>query len=103
MATPSPSRVRLEGIDAPEAVETCGRRGGTWACGAAAALALSKRIGGKAVSCVPRGRDRYGRALAVCYSDGRDINAWMVRQGYAWAFVRYSRRVGANLLSAIRR
>jgi len=86
------TRVRLEGIDAPEAVQTCGlREGGTWACGAAATRALSDRIGGKAVSCVPRGRDRYGRTLAVCYADGRDINAWMVRQGHAWAFVRYSR------------
>jgi endonuclease YncB( thermonuclease family) len=85
------TRIRLEGIDAPEAAQTCGRQGGgTWACGAAATLALSDRIGGKAVTCLPRGRDRYGRTLAVCFLDGRDINAWMVRQGYAWAFVRYS-------------
>ena len=85
------TRIRLEGIDAPEATQTCGRKGGgTWACGAAATLALSDRIGGKVVECAPRGRDRYGRTLAVCLLDGGDINAWMVRQGYAWAFVRYS-------------
>ena len=43
-----------------------------------------------AVSCEPRGLDKYGRTLAVCFVDGRDINAQMVRQGYAWAFVKYS-------------
>ena len=42
------------------------------------------------MSCEPRGLDRYGRTLAACFVDGRDINAQMVRQGYAWAFVKYS-------------
>ena len=42
------------------------------------------------MSCDPRGLDKYGRTLAVCFVDGRDINAEMVRQGYAWAFVKYS-------------
>jgi endonuclease YncB( thermonuclease family) len=85
------TRIRLEGIDAPEAAQTCGRKdGGIWACGAAATRALSDRIGGKVVHCAPRGRDRYGRTLAVCFLDGGDINAWMVRQGHAWAFLRYS-------------
>ena len=85
------TRIRLEGIDAPEAAQTCGRKGGgTWACGRAATRALSDRIGGKVVHCAPRGRDRYARTLAVCFLDGSDINAWMVRQGHAWAFVRYS-------------
>jgi endonuclease YncB( thermonuclease family) len=31
-----------------------------------------------------------GRTLARCFLDGADINAWMVRQGHAWAFVCYS-------------
>jgi len=85
------TRIRLEAIDAPEAAQTCGRKGGgTWACGAAATRALSDRIGGKVVNCASRGCDRYGRTLARCFLDGGDINAWMVRQGHAWAFVRYS-------------
>jgi endonuclease YncB( thermonuclease family) len=85
------TRIRLEGNDAPEAAQTCGRKdGGSWACGAAATRALSDRIGGKVVNCAPRGRDRYGRTLAVCFLDGGDLNAWMVRQGLAWAFLRYS-------------
>src|SRR5262245_5065821 len=42
-------RIGLESIDAPEAAQTAGEGGGTWACGGAAALALSVRIGSKAV------------------------------------------------------
>ena len=37
-----------------------------------------------------RGTDRYGRTLAVCSVAGDDLNAWMVREGWALAFVRYS-------------
>jgi endonuclease YncB( thermonuclease family) len=39
----------------------------------------------------PRSVDRYGRTVAVCYVDGRDLGADMVADGHAWAFVRYSR------------
>jgi len=85
------THIRLEGIDAPEAAQTCARRWfGAWACGAAATRALSDRIGSRPLTCEAHGRDRYGRTLAVCFVDGLDLNAWMVRQGYAWAFVRYS-------------
>lgn len=85
-------RVRLEGIDAPEAGQRCTRRLiGTWDCGNAATNELARLADGKAVSCERRGTDRYGRTLGICFVDGRDINAEMVRRGLAWAFVRYSR------------
>jgi endonuclease YncB( thermonuclease family) len=85
------TRVRLEGIDAPEAGQTCKRRWfGWWACGHEATAALRRLTEGHSVSCEPRGTDKYSRVLAVCYVEGRDINAQMVRQGYAWAFVKYS-------------
>lgn len=85
-------RVRLEGIDAPETAQTCPRRGaGTWACGKDATQALRKLVAGQEVSCQRRGTDKYGRVLGVCFVGGRDINAQMVREGYAWAFVKYSR------------
>jgi endonuclease YncB( thermonuclease family) len=35
--------------------------------------------------------DRYGRTVAICRADGRDLGADMVSDGHAWAFVRYSR------------
>jgi endonuclease YncB( thermonuclease family) len=83
--------VRLEGIDAPETAQTCGTSGsGTWPCGKAAAEALEKLIGGASITCDSRGLDKYGRTLGVCFVAGRDINAAMVREGFAWAFVKYS-------------
>lgn len=86
------TRVRLEGIDAPEAGQTCKRKWfGTWPCGSASTSALAKLVEGRTVSCDARGYDKYGRTLAICFVDGKDINAQMVRQGLAWAFVRYSR------------
>ena len=85
------TRIRLEGIDAPESAQTCQRKWfGSWACGTAATAALASMIGDKPVACESHGLDKYGRTLATCFVDGRDINAQMVRQGHAWAFVRYS-------------
>ncbi len=46
---------------------------------------------GKAVACQEKDRDRYGRTVALCRADGADLGAEMVRQGWALAFVRYSR------------
>jgi hypothetical protein len=42
------------------------------------------------VNCERHGLDKYGRLLGTCFVDGREINATMVRQGHAWAFVKYS-------------
>lgn len=84
-------RVRLEGIDAPETGQECARRLiGTWKCGAAATKALTGLIAGREVQCTSRGNDKYGRILGICYVAGIDLNERMVRDGYAWAFVKYS-------------
>jgi endonuclease YncB( thermonuclease family) len=84
-------RVRLEGIDAPEAGQTCTRPpAGAWPCGQEATNALVRLIGGKLVSCQSRGLDKYGRTLGVCFLERDEVNAWMVREGHAWAFTRYS-------------
>lgn len=94
----SGQRVRLDGIDAPEMGQTCGRRWiGTWNCGRAAQRALDGLVQGRRIDCQSKGRDKYGRELGTCYIDGRDINAELVRQGMAWAFVKYSQTyVGAE-------
>jgi endonuclease YncB( thermonuclease family) len=85
-------RIRLHGIDAPESRQLCTRPSGeTWRCGQQAALALSDRIGRRSVSCESLDTDRYGRTIAVCLQDGVDLNAWMVREGWAAAYRQYSR------------
>lgn len=89
-------RVRLEGIDAPESTQTCpGRYAGgilgPWRCGVAASAALGRLTGSNPVTCEVHDTDKYDRLIATCFAGGRDINREMVRQGHAWAFVKYSK------------
>ena len=85
-------RVRLQGIDAPESAQACRQpTGQRYRCGARATQALRTRIGAGAVTCQIAGRDRYNRALGICYAaDGTDLNGWLVAQGWALAYRRYS-------------
>lgn len=82
-------RIRLIGIDAPEKQQTCrDARGGSWACGLAASERLAALIAQGPVACAPRGRDRYGRTLAVCSAGAvADIGRVMVREGYAVSYM----------------
>src|SRR5215212_291970 len=85
------ARVRLFGIDAPETAQDCmDARGAKWACGRAAARALEKLTVRQSVTCRGDTKDDYGRLLAVCSTQRGEVNANLVRQGLAWAFVKYS-------------
>lgn len=85
-------RIRLHGIDAPESRQLCRTRDGkAWRCGQKAALALSDKIGRRPVSCRGKDIDRYKRIVAVCRAGSDNLNAWMVREGWAVAYRRYSR------------
>lgn len=86
----SDTTYRLHGIDTPEPGQKCKGARKDWACGNAATKRLVELTEGKQVTCDNRGTDEYSRVLAVCFVDGADLNAVMVREGLAWAFVRYS-------------
>jgi len=89
-------RVRLEGIDAPEADQQCtDKHGRDWACGVEARRALARLVALAPVRCEERGLDKYRRVLGVCWVGATEINAELVRRGLAWAFVRYSRSYSA--------
>ena len=83
-------RIRLHGIDAPEARQTCIADERVWQCGKRATAALAAFIGGAPVSCRAQGEDRYGRTVAVCVVLGQDLGAWLVRNGWAIAYRRFS-------------
>ena len=83
-------RVRLHGIDAPETTQTCIKNQTIWKCGRQAGEALKSHIDGREVACEGDSRDRYGRLIAVCSLAGKDLNAWIVREGWAMAYRRYS-------------
>lgn len=87
------TRIRLEGIDAPEGRQMCTSKetGEVVRCGQKSALFLADLLAEHAVTCSEAGKDRYGRMLAHCAVDGQDVGAAMVCAGWALAFVRYSR------------
>ncbi|WP_234038160.1 thermonuclease family protein [Erythrobacter sp. YJ-T3-07] len=83
-------RVRLFGIDAPEAQQTCTRGGETWNCGEDATLLLAAMIHGKPIHCEQRDRDDYGRMVAVCRAGDTDLAATMIDAGMAIALPQFS-------------
>lgn len=89
-------RIRFFGVDAPESSQSCGSESARWACGQEAGAQLREKIAGAPVVCEGQSRDPYGRLLATCYTaDGEDLNGWMVSQGLAIAYTRYSSRYAA--------
>jgi endonuclease YncB( thermonuclease family) len=82
---------RLNGIDAPELHQSCQAPDGSfYACGREARDVLAGLIRGRALVCVVLDSDRYGRAVARCRAGEADLNADMVRRGWALAYRRHS-------------
>jgi endonuclease YncB( thermonuclease family) len=85
------ARIRLYGVDTPEGQQTCEGAGKRYLCGSRAADALAALIGRNGrVNCREEDRDRYGRIVAVCESNGSEINAELIRQGWALEYKQYS-------------
>ncbi|MEJ6871543.1 thermonuclease family protein [Bradyrhizobium japonicum] len=86
------ARIRLWGVDAPESSQLCrGEDSLQYRCGAKAANELAAFIGERPVSCAPTSLDRYGRTVASCAVGGTDLADWLVSQGLALDWPRYSR------------
>ncbi len=83
-------RIRLHGIDAPESRQLCRLDGKPWQCGKDAANALAEKIARRLVTCEDLGRDRYKRIIGRCTVAGEDIESWMVVNGWAVAYRRFS-------------
>lgn len=82
----------MAGIDAPEAKQTCeAPNGQPWPCGKSATQALIDKIHGRPVTCQSTKRDRYRRQISVCYAGEENLNAWMVQNGWALAYRKYSK------------
>lgn len=92
-------RIRLFGVDAPEV-----RRGKTPAEPFAyeARDELTRLTRGR-VACRFVDRDRYGRFVGKCWSDASpDINAALIRSGFASEYRRYSKGAYAQAEDAAR-
>ncbi len=85
------NRIRLAAIDAPSVDQLClNNAGERWTCGVAARDELIKHTDNKTWTCHVNQQDRRGRLLARCEVEGEDIQKWMVKNGWALAYVRFS-------------
>ncbi len=85
------TRVRLYGVDAPEHDQTCTTSAqAAWDCGTWVSSVVRSRYDGKLAECIPLDHDRYGRAVARCFVGHSDIAEELVKDGLAFAYLRYA-------------
>ena len=98
-------KIRLFGIDAPEKKQKCKKPWLTisfmtfnkdYPCGEISTLKLKKKNNNKFITCKSTNKDRYKRFIAECFKGKTNINAWMVRYGYAVAYRKYSKKYVAH-------
>jgi endonuclease YncB( thermonuclease family) len=77
-----PIRVRFGSVDAPEKNQPWGRE---------ARAALTRKLGDREVELDVVSQDQYDRLVAVVGLDDENVNAWLVQQGYAWAYREYTK------------
>ena len=95
-------KIRLFGIDAPEKKQICKKLHISffifnfqedYKCGEKSALALLKKLKNKKVECIlEEKKDIYKRNIGTCYVKNQDINKWLVKNGYAIAYKKYSKK-----------
>ena len=92
-------KIRLFGIDAPEKNQICKKPYASffifslnknYFCGKYSTLNLKKFLKKNEIKCKIKGIDRYKRYLAICFKNSQDINSWLVKNGYAVAYRKYS-------------
>ena len=95
----SNQKIRLFGIDAPEMKQKCKKPFisiSFLTLNKAKELLitnkLKKKIFNKEISCVVTNKDRYGRFIGECFYKNMNINSWMVQNGYALAYLKYSKK-----------
>jgi endonuclease YncB( thermonuclease family) len=86
------NKIRLHGIDAPERNQKCIKNKKKYNCGVVATKALIEKINKNAVKCLTqKNKDKYNRFIGICFVEQENLNKWMVRNGYAIAYRRYSK------------
>ncbi|MFY0595787.1 MAG: thermonuclease family protein [Cognatishimia sp.] len=73
--------VRLNGVDAPELGTRAGQDAKRW---------MVNYLRGKEINCDLNGERTHDRWVGICYADGKDIGAAVIRAGHALDCRRYS-------------
>ena len=85
-------KIRFTGIDTPELKQTCKKNSEIIYCGIEARQLLIDKIGKDKVICVREGKDQYKRTLAECFVNDLSLSRYLVREGYAFAYRKYSKK-----------
>ena len=85
-------KIRFTGIDTPELKQTCLKDGINAPCGVTARQILIDKIGNNTVVCISEGKDQYKRTLAECFVNNESLSSYLVRNGYAFAYRKYSKK-----------
>ena len=94
-------KIRLHGIDAPEKKQTCKKPyliigifsfTKSYSCGQVSTDKLIKKINNQIIKCKIKNVDRYNRLIGECYKRNENLNAWLVSNGYAVAYRKYSKK-----------
>ena len=83
-------KIRFSGIDTPELKQKCIKNDQKVLCGVLAKKLLLEKIGNKTPKCIKEGKDIYKRTLAECFINGESLSVFLVRNGYAFAYRKYS-------------
>jgi endonuclease YncB( thermonuclease family) len=83
-------KYRFSGIDTPEMKQTCKKDNQIVMCGVIARDALVKKINKQQVNCKEEEIDRYKRIVAECFVNNESLSKYLVRNGHAVAYRKYS-------------
>ena len=89
-------KIRFSGIDTPEIKQTCTKNSEIIKCGILAKELLIQIIANKKINCIREGKDRYKRTLAECFVNDLSLSSYLVKNGYAFAYRKYSKKFIAD-------
>ena len=85
-------KIRFSWFYTPELKQTCNKNNEIVYCGIEAKQMLIDKIGKNKVNCIREGKDQYKRTLAECFVNDISLSRFLVREGYAFAYRRYSKK-----------
>jgi len=86
------TKYRFHGIDAPEMSQVSMKDNKNIKCGVVAKDKLLEKIGSQKVTCKQEAIDRYKRIVAECFVNNESLSGYLVKNGYAFAYRKYSKK-----------
>jgi endonuclease YncB( thermonuclease family) len=83
-------KIRFTGIDTPEIKQICIKGMTEVNCGIKAKQLLINKIDNNDIKCIREGKDQYKRTLAECFVNNESLSRYLVRNGFAFAYRKYS-------------